>query len=115
MPEPKNGGPDLNNALTRPKITPPDTGNPEEDYAPEDVDDIDFDGEILEAVTNEIQDNANSSVEIYAPAVVNDSADNAYGIKRVGSMKEFVDSFPVGYQPFIKQIIASNELNYTCQ
>lgn len=115
LPEPKSNGPDLNNNLTRPTITPPDIGNPEEDYNPEDTDDIDFDGEILEAATNEIQDNANSSVEIYAPAVVNDSTDNAYGIKRVGSMKEFVDSFPVGYQPFIKQIIASNELNYTCQ
>lgn len=117
LPEPKNGGPDLNNALTRPKITPPDAGNPEEDYNPkEDYNpEDDFDGEILKATTNEIQDNANSSVEIYAPAVVNNSADNAYGIKRVGSMKEFVDSFPVGYQPFIKQIIASNELNYTCQ
>ena len=115
LPEPKSNGPDLNNRLTRPKITPPDAGNPEEDYSPEDTDDIDFDGEILEAATNEIQDDANSSVEIYAPAVVNDSADNAYGIKRVGSMKEFVDSFPVGYQPFIEQIIASNELNYTCQ
>ena len=115
LPEPKSNGPDLNNGLTRPKITPPDAGNPEEDYSPKDTDDIDLDIEILEAATNEIQDNANSSVEIYAPAVVNDSADNAYGIKRVGSMKEFVDSFPVGYQPFIKQLIASNELNYTCQ
>lgn len=115
LPEPEDGGPDLNNNLTRPTITPPDTGNPEEDYSPKNTDDIDFDIEILEAATNEIQDNANSSVEIYAPAVVNDSADNAYGIKRVGSMKEFVDSFPVGYQPFIKQLIASNELNYTCQ
>ena len=117
LPEPKSNGPDLNNGLTRPKITPPDAGNPEEDYNPKDDynPEDDFDGEILKATTNEIQDNANSSVEIYAPAVVNDSADNAYGIKRVGSMKEFVDSFPVGYQPFIKQIIASNELNYTCQ
>ena len=115
LPEPESNGPDLNNNLTRPTIIPPDAGNPEEDYSPEDTDDIDFDGEILEAATNEIQDDANSSVEIYAPAVVNDSADNAYGIKRVGSMKEFVDSFPVGYQPFIEQIIASNELNYTCQ
>lgn len=115
LPEPETNGPDLNNSIARPTITPPDTGNPEEDYTPEDADDIDFDGEILEATTNEIQDDANSSVEIYAPAVVNDSADNAYGIKRVGSMKEFVDSFPVGYQPFIEQMIASNELNYTCQ
>lgn len=115
LPEPESNEPDLNNNLARPTITPPDAGNPEEDYTPEDIDDIDFDGEILEAATNEIQDNANSSVEIYAPAVVNDSADNAYGIKRVGSMKEFVDSFPVGYQPFIEQMIASNELNYTCQ
>lgn len=115
LPEPDSNGPDLNNGLTRPTITAPDTGNPEEDYTPEDTDDIDFDGEILEAATNEIQDDANSSVEIYAPAVINDSADNAYGIKRVGSMKEFVDRFPVGYQPFIEQMIASNELNYTCQ
>ena len=115
LPEPESDSVNLNNSLARPTVTPPDTGNPEEDYTPEDVDDIDFDGEILEAATNEIQDNANSSVEIYAPAVVNDSTDNAYGIKRVGSMKEFIDSFPIGYQPFIKQIIASNELNYTCQ
>lgn len=117
LPEPENNGPDLNNNLARPTITPPDTGNPEEDYSPKDDynPEDDFDGEILKATTNEIQDNANSSVEIYAPAVVNDSTNNAYGIKRVGSMKEFVDSFPVGYQPFIKQLIASNELNYTCQ
>lgn len=115
LPEPESNGPDLNNNLVRPTITSPDIGNPEEDYSPKDTDDIDLDCEILEATTNEIQDNANSSIEIYAPAVINDSADNAYGIKRIGSMKEFVDSFPIGYQPFIKQLIASNELNYTCQ
>lgn len=93
----------------------PDNYNPEEDYVDADFDDIDFDGEILEAATPEITENANSSVEIYAPAVVSNSADNAYGIRKVGSMNEFKDSFPPAYRDYIEHLIATNELNYTCQ
>ena len=53
--------------------------------------------------------------EIYAPAVANGSTDNAYGIQIVGNMKSYVNTFPPQYRGNIEQLLANDELNYTCQ
>ena len=53
--------------------------------------------------------------EIYAPAVANGSTDNAYGIQIVGNMKSYVNTFPLQYRSNIEQLLANDELNYTCQ
>lgn len=56
-----------------------------------------------------------TDTEIYATPIVNGNTDNSFGIKVVNDMNEFIDSFPVQYRESIKQILAENELNYTCQ
>ena len=66
-------------------------------------------------MTEEITDNVNSSTEIYAPAIANGSTDNAYGVKVVNSMNDFIGQFPAQYQADIKLILDSSEINYTCQ
>ena len=53
--------------------------------------------------------------EIYAPAVANGSTDNPYGIQIVNNMRSFIDTFPAQYRDNIKQLLANDELNYTCQ
>ena len=53
--------------------------------------------------------------EIYAPAVANGSTDNAYGIQIVGNMRSYVNTFPLQYRGNIEQLLAYDELNYTCQ
>ena len=53
--------------------------------------------------------------EIYAPAVANGSTDNAYGIQIVGNMRSYVNTFPPQYRGNIEQLLAYDELNYTCQ
>ena len=53
--------------------------------------------------------------EIYAPAVANGSTDNAYGIQIVGNMKSYINTFPPQYRGNIEQLLANDELNYTCQ
>ena len=53
--------------------------------------------------------------EIYAPAVVNGSTDNPYGIQIVNNMRSYIDTFPAQYRDDIKQLLANDELNYTCQ
>lgn len=67
------------------------------------------------ATTEQIIDSANSSADIYAPPVANGATDNAYGVKIVNSMNDFVSQFPSQYQADIKQILAANELNYRCE
>ena len=56
-----------------------------------------------------------SPAEIYAPAVANGSTDNAYGIQIVGNMRSYVNTFPPQYRGNIEQLLANDELNYTCQ
>ena len=53
--------------------------------------------------------------EIYAPAIANGSTDNAYGIQIVGNMRSYVNTFPPQYRGNIEQLLADDELNYTCQ
>ena len=120
LPEPKVQGLDINNAVQQaPKVTSPeDVGLDSEGYIVDDNDedyDYDFNDAVREAVTEEITDNANSSVEIYAPAIADGAIDNAYGVQIVNSMDDFIGQFPIQYQADIKLILDSNEINYTCR
>lgn len=108
----------INDNINQPQRTDVDTAAAVEDTSYEtgideileepDTDDIEF------AATEDINSNANSSIEIYAPAIADGITDNAYGIKVVNSMSEYVSTFPVAYQPYVQHLIAENELNYTC-
>ena len=82
-----------------------------------DDDDYDFDFSDTSrfAITEQLDSNVNSSTEIYAPAIANGATDNAYGVKTVNSMSDFVGQFPNQYQADIQLILDSSELNYTCQ
>lgn len=89
-------------------------------YMEEDFDtDVETDNNRLKASTNliEFNDEQNnvSSAEIYAPAVANGSTDNAYGIQIVANMKSYINTFPPQYRDNIEQLLAYDELNYTCQ
>ena len=120
LPELKVKGPDVNNAIQQaPTVTSPeDVGLDSEGYIADDNDedyDYDFNDAVREAVTEEITDDANSSVEIYAPAIADGAIDNAYGVQIVNSMDDFIGQFPIQYQADIKLILDSNEINYTCR
>lgn len=119
LPEPKTNEQNLNNAIkpTAPDVSPEDIGLDSDGYIIEDEDDFNFDfsDTTKDAVTEEITDNVNSSTEIYAPAITNGSTDNAYGVKVVNSMNDFIGQFPAQYQADIKLILDSSEINYTCQ
>ena len=119
MPEPKVKEPDINNAISQaPTVTTPeDVGLDSDGYIAEDEDylDDDFNDAERDAITEEIADNTNSSTEIYAPAIANGAADNAYGVKVVNSMNDFISQFPTQYQADIKLILDSSEINYACQ
>lgn len=67
------------------------------------------------ATTEQIIDTTNTSADIYAPPVADGATDNAYGVKIVNSMNDFIGQFPTQYQADIKQILAANELNYRCE
>ena len=67
------------------------------------------------ATTEQIIDSTNTSADIYAPPVADGATDNAYGVKIVNSMNDFIGQFPSQYQADIKQILAANELNYRCE
>ena len=119
LPEPKVKEPDINNAISQaPTVTTPeDVGLDSDGYIAEDEDylDDDFNDAERDAITEEIADNTNSSTEIYAPAIANGAADNAYGVKVVNSMNDFISQFPTQYQADIKLILDSSEINYACQ
>lgn len=119
LPEPKDKEAELNNAIkqTPTVTTPEDVGLDSEGYTIEEDEDYDNDysGAIRDAITEEIIDDANSSIEIYAPAIANGATDNAYGVKVVNSMNDFISQFPSQYQADIKLILDSSEINYTCQ
>ena len=119
LPEPKVNEQNLNNSIkpTAPDVFPEDIGLDSDGYVIEDEDDFDFDfsDTTKDAVTEEITDNVNSSTEIYAPAIANGATDNAYGVKIVNSMNDFIGQFPSQYRADIKLILDSSEINYTCQ
>ena len=81
------------------------------------TDDYDTDDTVFTAATDLITvDNvSNTPTEIYATPIADGATDNAYGIKIVNDMNSYIDSFPTQYRDDIKQLIADNELNYTCQ
>ena len=56
-----------------------------------------------------------TAAEIYATPVADGATDNAFGVRVVNNLSEFVNSFPIQYRAAIQQILADNELNYTCQ
>lgn len=119
LPEPKVKESDINNAIPQaPTVTTPeDVGLDSDGYIAEDEDylDDDFNDAERDAITEEIADNTNSSTEIYAPAIANGAVDNAYGVKVVNSMNDFISQFPAQYQADIKLILDSSEVNYACQ
>lgn len=119
LPEVKIQDSDVNNAIQQtPTVTSPeDVGLDSDGYIIEDEDEFDFDfsDTTKDAVTEEITDNANSSTEIYAPAIADGAIDNAYGVKVVNSINDFISQFPTQYQTNIKLILDSSEINYTCQ
>lgn len=69
---------------------------------------------IYKAATELLDNNKLTRAEIYAPAIVNGSADNVFGVTLVNDISEFVSSFPQQYRENIRQILDSDELNYTC-
>lgn len=81
------------------------------------TDDYDTDDTVFTAATDLITvDNvSNTPTEIYATPIADGATDNAYGIRIVNDMNSYIDSFPTQYRDDIKQLIADNELNYTCQ
>lgn len=119
LPEPKTNEQNLNNTIkpTAPDVSPEDIGLDSDGYIAEDEDylDDDFNDAERDAITEEIADNTNSSTEIYAPAIANGATDNAYGVKVVNSMNDFIGQFPSQYQSDIKLILDSSEINYACQ
>lgn len=119
LPEPKTNEQNLNNTIkpTAPDVSLEDIGLDSDGYIIEDEDDFNFDfsDTTKDAVTEEITDNVNSSTEIYAPAIANGATDNAYGVKIVNSMNDFIGQFPSQYRADIKLILDSSEINYTCQ
>ena len=56
-----------------------------------------------------------TAAEIYATPIANGATDNAFGVRVVNNLSDFVNSFPIQYRASIQQILADNELNYTCQ
>jgi hypothetical protein len=92
-----------------------------EDYDFEDddytTDDFDIDDTVFKSTTDliEVERKGTTSTEIYATPVANGATDNAYGIQVVNDINSYVDSFPSQYRTDIKQLLADNELNYTCQ
>lgn len=118
LPEPTNQGPSVNDTINQSREVDADAAAAADEARYEtdindmtddyDTDDVDF------AATEDINDSANSSIEIYAPAIADGATDNAYGIKVVNSMNEFVGTFPTAYQSYVQHLIAENEINYTC-
>lgn len=80
-------------------------------------DDYDTNDTVFQAATDLITDNktSNNPVEIYATSVADGYTDNAYGIRVVNDINNYVDSFPNQYRDDVKQLLANNELNYSCQ
>ena len=71
------------------------------------------DNNIYHAKTDLIQET--TAAEIYATPIANGATDNAFGVRVVNNLSEFVNSFPMQYRASIQQILAENELNFTCQ
>ena len=118
LPEVKLKEPAPNDNINKPtkEVKPEDVGLDDDGFIKDDDDyDFDFSDTSRFATTEQLDSNVNSSTEIYAPAIANGATDNAYGVKTVNSMSDFVGQFPNQYQADIQLILDSSELNYTCQ
>lgn len=84
------------------------------DWMTENPDDIDIK---FKSATDLIErkDMKLTSTEIYATDVADGSNDNAYGIKLANDMVSYINTFPRQYRKNTEQLLADNELNYTCQ
>lgn len=82
-------------------------------YNPDDID-TKFDNDIESFARTELIEET-TAAEIYATPIANGATDNAFGVRVVNNLSEFVNSFPVQYRASIQQILAENELNFTCQ
>lgn len=67
------------------------------------------------AVTELIVDKSKTPIEVRTENINDNNADNPFGVTVVNDLSEFVNSFPIQYRESIKQILAENELNYTCE
>lgn len=77
-------------------------------------DDEDYDpADGLKAATNLIENN-DTTAEIYSVPIADDANISTFGVRTVNDMSDFINTFPMQYRANIKQILASNELNYTC-
>lgn len=76
----------------------------DEDYDPTDG---------LKAATDLIENN-DTTAEIYSVPIADGADISTFGVRTVNDMSDFVNTFPMQYRANIKQILASNELNYTC-
>ena len=76
-----------------------------------------YDGENLEinefAATDLIENN-HTTAEIYSAPIADGADISTFGVRTVNDMSDFVNAFPIQYRANIKQILSSNELNYTC-
>lgn len=86
----------------------------DDDYGTED---FNTDDKEYKASTDliEVERKGITPTEIYATPIADGATDNAYGIQVVNDISSYVDSFPNQYRSDIKQLLANNELNYTCQ
>ena len=73
-----------------------------------------FDNDIESFARTELIEET-TTAEIYATPIANGATDNAFGVRVVNNLSEFVNGFPVQYRASIQQILAENELNFTCQ
>ena len=104
----------------QPTINPATGENVETDNINNDADentDDWYNGEDLElnefAATDLIENN-HTTVEIYSTPIADGADISTFGVRTVNDMSDFVNTFPIQYRANIKQILASNELNYTC-
>lgn len=96
-------------------------GTDTNDYIPIDEDgvftmpdDEDYDpADGLKAATDLIENN-DTTAEIYSVPIADGADISTFGVRTVNDMSDFVNTFPMQYRANIKQILASNELNYTC-
>lgn len=95
-------------------FNPDDYNFDDDDYGTEDFDTADKE---YKASTDliEVERKGITPTEIYATPIADGATDNAYGIQVVNDISSYVDSFPNQYRSDIKQLLANNELNYTCQ
>ena len=87
------------------------------DFDDLDLEDDDYnsdDYDTRSAVTDLIVEGNLTSAEIYAQDIVNGNTDNAFGIKVVTDLNNFIESFPQQYRGNIRKMLDSDELNYTC-